>query len=76
MHLSFEVTVVKSPLIFYTKKKTKKEIQITLSKYFECHWLNKDKYNFGKLNITRLWVLITIYAKEYKALVLVTIYQN
>ena len=40
-------------VIFYTKKKRKrkKEIQITCSKYFECHWLNKEKYNFGKLTL-------------------------
>ena len=29
---------VESPLIFYTKK-------------FECHWLDKEKYNFGKLTL-------------------------
>ena len=38
--------------------------------------MNKDKYNFDKLYLTRFWVLVTIYAKEYKALVLVIIYQN
>ena len=36
-------------------------------KILHCHWLNKNKYNLGKLNLTRLWVLVTIYAKEYKA---------
>ena len=36
-------------------------------KIFHCHWLNKEKYNLGKLNITRLWVLVAIYAKEYKS---------
>ena len=51
-------------------------MQITWSKYFECHWLNKDKYNFGKLNLTRFWILVTIYAKGYKGLVLVTIYPS
>ena len=29
--------------------------------------MNKEQYNFGKLNLTALWVLVTIYAKEYKA---------
>ena len=38
--------------------------------------MNKDKHNLGKLNLTRLWVLVKIYAKEYKVLVLVTIYQK
>ena len=64
---------MESPLIFYT---INKYIQNTYLEYFECHWLNKEKYNFGKLNLTRLWVLVTIYATEYKALVLVIIYQN
>ena len=34
-----------------------------------CYWLNKDKYNIGKLNLTMLWVLVTIHVKEYKAFV-------
>ena len=38
-----------------------------------CHW-NKEKYNFGKLNLTRLWVLVTIYQKNTWLFVLVTIY--
>ena len=35
-------------------------------KIFHCHWLDKEKYNFCKLNLTTLWVLVTIYVKEYK----------
>ena len=38
-------------------------------KILHCHWLNKDIYNLGKLNLTMLWVLLTIYVKEYKAFV-------
>ena len=38
-----------------------------------CHW-NKEKYNFGKLNLKRLWVLVTIYQKNTWLFVLVTIY--
>ena len=38
-----------------------------------CHW-NKEKYNFGKLNLTRHWVLVTIYQKNAWLFVLVTIY--
>jgi len=29
-----------------------------------CHWLNKYKYKLDKLNLTRLWVLVTIYPKN------------
>ena len=29
--------------------------------------MNKEQYNFGKLNLTMLWVLVTIYVKEYNA---------
>ena len=28
-----------------------------------CYWLNKNKYKLDRLNITRLWVLVTIYPK-------------
>ena len=38
-------------------------------KILHCHWLNNDKYNLGKLTLTMLWVLVTIYVKEYKAFV-------
>ena len=39
-----------------------------------CHWLNKNKYKIDKLNLTRLWVLVTIYQKNTWLFVLVTIY--
>ena len=39
-----------------------------------CHWLNKNKYKLDKLNLTRLWVLVTIYQKNTWLFVLVTIY--
>ena len=39
-----------------------------------CHWLNKNKYKLEKLNLTRLWVLVTIYQKNTWLFVLVTIY--
>ena len=72
-HLSFWVSGVKSPLIFYAKKKKKKKKEKLNTKYMikilHCHWLNKDIYNLGKLNLTMLWVLLTIYVKEYKAFV-------
>ena len=32
-------------------------------KILHCHWLNKDKYNLGKLNLTMLWVIVKIYPK-------------
>ena len=38
------------------------------------HWLNKNKYKLDKLNLTRLWVLVTIYQKNTWLFVLVTIY--
>ena len=57
---------VELPLIFYTKKKEKKNTNYMI-KILHCHWLNKNKYNHGKLKLTKLWVLVTIYAKEYKA---------
>ena len=70
-HLSFWVIGVELPLIFYTKKRKEKKKENTkpMIKILHCHWLNKDKYNLGKLNLTRLWVLVTIYVKEYKAFV-------
>ena len=59
---------MESPLIFLCKKKKKKtKYKIHIQKYFECYWLNKEQYNFGKLNLTMLWVLVTIYVKEYNA---------
>ena len=59
-----------SHLFFYTKKK----IQIYMIEMFHCHWLNKNKYKLDKLNLTRLWVLVTIYQKNTWLFVLVTIY--
>ena len=49
------------------KKKKKTKCKIYIQKCFECYWLNKEQYNFGKLNLTTLWVLVTIYVKEYNA---------
>ena len=39
-----------------------------------CYWLNKSKYKLDKLNLTRLWVLVTFYQKNTWLFVLVTIY--
>ena len=41
-------------------------MQKYMIKMLHCHWLNNDKYNLGKLNLTRLWVLVTIYPKKKK----------
>ena len=63
-HLSFWVSGVKSPLIFYTKNKKnyilkKKKYMIELFPFID--WIKK--YIFEKLKITRLWVLVTFYPK-------------
>ena len=60
---------MKLPLIFYAKIEKKNLNTKYMIKILHCHWLNKDKYNLGKLNFTMLWVLVTIYVKEYKAFV-------
>ena len=60
---------------FIYKKKKKKKISTSyMLKIFHCHWLNKEKYNLGKLNLPMLWVLVTIYQKNTWLFVLVTIY--
>ena len=45
-----------------------------MTEMLHCHWLNKNKYKLDKLNLTRLWVLVTIYQKNTWLFVLVTIY--
>ena len=60
-------------LFFYIKKMRKINTSYML-KIFHCHRLNKEKYNLGKLNLTILWVLVTIYQKNTWIFVLVTIY--
>ena len=52
---------MESPLIFFMQKnKEKTKYKIKIQKCFECYWLNKEQYNFSKLNLT-------IYVKEYNA---------
>ena len=58
---------------FYTKKKKKKNTTF-MTEMLHCHWLNKNKYKLDKLNLTRIWVLVTIYQKNTWLFVLVTIY--
>ena len=43
-------------------------------KILHCHRLNRNKYNLNKLNLTRLWVLVTIYQENTCLFVLGTIY--
>ena len=74
-HLSFWVSDVESPLIFYTKKKEK--IKYKLHDWiFPFHWLSKKEYIFEKLKITWLWVLVINYQIITWLFVLVTIYQK
>ena len=59
---------------FIPKKRKRKKIQLYMTEMLHCHWLNKNKYKLDKLNLTRLWVLVTIYQKNTWLFVLVTIY--
>ena len=43
-------------------------------KMLHCNWLNRNKYKLDKMNLTRLWVLITIYQKNTWLFFIVTIY--
>ena len=52
---------------YFLCKKIRKNKYRLHDKMLHCHQLNKEQYNFGKLNLTMLWALVTIYAKEYKA---------
>ena len=45
-------------------------------KKIKINWLNRNKYSLGKLNLTKLWVLVTIYQKNTWLFVLVTIYSK
>ena len=38
-------------LFFYTKKEKEKISTHYIIKILHCHWLNKEKYNFGKLTL-------------------------
>ena len=64
-------------IYFFIQKKRKKKKNTTLHDWMlHCHWLNKNKYKLDKLNLTRLWVLFTIYQKNTWLFVLVTIYSK
>ena len=58
----------------YKKIRRRNKIQNYLIKILHCHWLNRNRYNLDKLNLTRLWVLVTIYQKNTWLFVIVTIY--
>ena len=73
-YLSFWVSGVELPLIFYTKRKKKKPNTEYMTKLFHSHWLNKKEYIFDKLSITWLWVLVINYQIITWLFVLVTIY--
>ena len=49
---------------FLYKKNKKKLIQLYMIKMLHCYWLNQNKYKLDRLNLTRLWVLVTIYQKK------------
>ena len=61
-HLSFWVSGVELPLIFFLYKKKEKKLNTKyMTKLFFSYWLNKKEYIFDKLNITWLWVLVINY---------------
>ena len=57
---------MESLLIFLCKKEKRRLNTKCMIEIVHYHWLNKEKYNFGKSNLTRLWVLVTIYPKIKK----------
>ena len=55
-------------------RKKKNWIQIYLIEMLHCYWLNKNKSKLDKLNLTRLWVLVTVYQKNTWLFVLIKFY--